>query len=164
MRPGRQQQAYRRSNDQDSYPTPLFSRRAAVTIRVTSQVLICKRGEKADLQRPDTRTGPPKSCFKKSRTHACVSDFLKKVRSIPRSGDVYSCFILAFLEQQLGNFSRNSLWSTTQAKVQPSLPNRRTALDPVGDVNCCVQANALIDRIAGEWSATRSEDSIPLSL
>jgi hypothetical protein len=31
-------------------------------------------------------------------------------------------------------------------------------------VNWCEQANALIDRIPGGWSATRSEDSIPLSL
>jgi hypothetical protein len=50
---------------------------------------------------PHTRTAPPKSFSKKCRWHACVSDFLKKVRSIPRSDGVYSSFILAFLEQQL---------------------------------------------------------------
>jgi hypothetical protein len=44
---------------------------------------------------PHTRAAPPKSFSKKCRSHACVSDFLKKVRSIPRSDGVYSTFILA---------------------------------------------------------------------
>ena len=65
---------------------------------------------------PHTRIAPPQSFAKKSRSHACVSDFLKKARPIPRSGGVYSCFILAFLEQQLGNFSRNSLGTAAEGE------------------------------------------------
>src|ERR1700691_822275 len=38
----------------------------------------CQSEEKTDLQCPNRRTGPPKSFFKKSRSHACVSDFLRK--------------------------------------------------------------------------------------
>src|SRR6266566_105217 len=76
---------------------------------------------------------PPKSFSKKSRSHDCVSELrFRKVRSIPRSVGVYSCFILAFLEQQLGNFSRSSLGRRLKRRFQPSLPYRRTALDPVG--------------------------------
>src|ERR1700760_4041244 len=103
----------------------------------------CKREEKADLQRPDTRIGLPKSLFEKRRSHSCVSDFLKRLEVNPRPGGSYSCFILAFLGQHLGNFSRNSL-GMAQAEVSTFSAHRRTSLDPVGDVNCCVFSFASI--------------------
>jgi hypothetical protein len=45
-----------------------------------------------------------------------------RVSSVPRSGSVYSSFILALLEQQLGNFSPNNLGMAAQVKkFMPSL-------------------------------------------
>ena len=81
---------------------------------------------------PHTRIAPPQSFAKKSRSHACVSDFLKKARPIPRSGGVYSCFILAFPEQQLAISARTALGRRFERRFQPSLPYRWTAFDPVG--------------------------------
>jgi hypothetical protein len=78
---------------------------------------------------PHTRTAPQKSLSKKSAP-TLVSPISLKSEVNPRSGGVYSRFILAFLEQHLGNLSRNSLGTAAQTEVSAHL---RTALDPVGE-------------------------------
>jgi len=45
--------------------------------------------------------------------------------------ELCSCFILAFLERQLGNFSRNNLGTAANGAFN-RLSSRRTAPDPVG--------------------------------
>jgi hypothetical protein len=68
------------------------------------------------LGAPHTRIATPKSFAKKSRSHACVSDFRKESDQSPGMV-VYFRFILAFLEQHLGNFSRNSFGTAAHAEV-----------------------------------------------
>jgi hypothetical protein len=93
-----------------SYDRPV--RRASSHNSSTPARQIESRNRGGEFRHPlglRTRESPlrNRSRRKASRTLASLISF-KKVRSIPRSG-VYSCFTVAFLEQQLGNLSRNSL-------------------------------------------------------
>jgi hypothetical protein len=75
----------------------------------------CKRKEKADLQRPNNVS---ESFSKKSRSHNCISGlrFPKKGQVNPKVCWSLLLLILAFPEQRLGNFSRNSPGTAAQEK------------------------------------------------